>query len=134
MEYLDFSNKTNYPFIKIPKEFKTNSNISQFSLGEINFIQNKNSIIMKNTDFINEGLGENFDVKSWPILELEINDSLYEDINTKITISPISINEKPHTLGKKFIFGKNLETNSFNFSKKENVNEKQIEIIYDISI
>lgn len=84
--------------------------------------------------YSNESLDISEDKYNHPVLELVIKEALYLDLKTKIMITPNSINNKSLLLEKKFIFGKNLETNSFNFDDKETVSEKQFEIIYDKSI
>lgn len=95
-----------------------------------NFI-NDNPLILNEED--NKNLNELFENHNdYPILNLIIKDALYLDCNTKINITPFSINEMKVTPNFVFTFGKNLETNSFNFPNKENVNQKQFEIMYDI--
>lgn len=72
----------------------------------------------------------NSDIKE-PLLELLIIESK-KMLNEKIVITPNSINNKLHKLGEKFTFGKNLETNSFNFHEdEENIADNQFEITYE---
>ena len=53
---------------------------------------------------------------------------------TKIKITPYSVNNNKYNLGDRIIFGKEDETNAYNFPKDENVGNKQFEINYDLSI
>ena len=66
-----------------------------------------------------------------PTLELTIIESQIM-INNKIILTPCSINGKFHKYGEKFTFGKNLNTNSFNFHEdEEDIADNQFEIFYD---
>jgi len=94
---------------------------------------NENPIILNEDD--NKNTIEYLEnTNDYPILNLIIKDAVYLDYNTQITITPYSINDKKVTPNFVFSFGKNLETNCFNFPSKENVNPKQFEITYDLGM
>ena len=66
-------------------------------------------------------------------LILTVIETKYLALNTKIVITPYSIDNKLHILGEPFLFGKNLPTNSYNFEENEDVLNSQFEITFDQS-
>ena len=68
-----------------------------------------------------------------PTLEIVVVES-QRMVNNKIIITPSSINGQFHKYGEKFTFGKNLNTNSFNFHEdEEDIADNQFEINFDES-
>ena len=74
------------------------------------------------------------EITNYKILEFLVIEAKHLPVNTKIKITPYSVNNVRLNLGDRIIFGKEDSSNAFNFPKDENVGIKQFEINYDPSI
>jgi len=71
---------------------------------------------------------------SYPTLILKVIDAKYLNRNTKLLITPSSVNKRQFNDGDSFYFGKNDEENAFNFPLEENIGDRQFQIKYDLNL
>ena len=76
----------------------------------------------------------NMNNNNYKTLVLKVVEGKYLANSYKINISPFLINDKRPIDEERFIFGKQIETNDYNFPIEENVGTNQFEIRYDKGI
>ena len=73
------------------------------------------------------------EVKNFKILNLIVIEAKNLLIGSSIVVTPFGVNNKNNKFIGTFVFGKENETNAFNFPKDENVAKKNFQINYEPS-
>ena len=72
-------------------------------------------------------------IKDYKTLVMTVIEAKNLDVGTLITVTPYSVNGNKMKFSQNIVFGKEDQTNAYNFPKEENVGSKQFEINYDQS-
>jgi len=116
-------NTLNGSVVKAQETIKAENTVAVVHVNPEQKADNKNSTIGTNNYTL--------EIKDYRKLQLTVIEGKFLNLGTVIVVTPLGVGEKKVRVGEEMVFGKEEESNVYNFPKEENMGTKQFIINYD---